>query len=151
MAQEILAATEDLDETADLVDKLRTRVFADVREEKIDLDDLVGIWGNCDPDTRGIVRIELSSEANALKVQVFGACHPSPCDWGEIDGRAYAETVVDNQAVAFTARYDPGFADTIVTGHLHAGALLVDVFTRFKDASGRSNYYDRYYLCRREG
>lgn len=145
-----IALAEDLQQTAELVDRSRVRRF-DPREEAITLEQLEGCWTSCNPNTRGIVRIDLSDKKGSLEVQVFGACSPSPCDWGQVEGVAYADTVADNEAIAFTALYEEGFANRIVTGHLHEGTLLVDAFTRFKKGSGRSNYYDRSYLCRKPG
>ncbi len=150
MAEEHTAAlAEELEPTAELVQQLRGRSFKDLRDAAIDLDPLLGTWANCDAETRGIVRVELTRKGGDLQVQVFGACHPNPCDWGQVEGVAYAESVVDNEAVAFSASYDPGFADKLVTGHLDGRTLIVEVFTAFKDGSGRSNYYSREYLCLR--
>lgn len=119
-------------------------------EKALDLSDLVGSWRACDADTRGVVRVDLAQRGNDLTVQVFGACHPTPCDWGKVKGIAYAESVSASKAIAFTAQYDPGFKDAIVTGLLDQGSLIVETFNRFKDGSGRSNYYSRGYFCRRK-
>ena len=118
-------------------------------EKALDLSDLVGSWHACDQDTRGVVRVELGRKGSDLTVQVFGACSPTPCDWGVVTGIAYAESVSDTRAIAFSAYYDPGFKDAIVTGLLDQGSLILETFNRFKDGSGRSNYYSRGYLCRR--
>ncbi len=86
---------------------------------------LVGTWQACNKATRGIVRVEISEVAGVLHVHVFGACSPTPCDWGDVKGLAYA------------------------TGLLDAGSLLVENYNTFKDGSGRANYYDRGYFCKR--
>lgn len=118
-------------------------------EKALDLKHLVGSWHACDRDTRGVVRVDLAKRGKDLTVHVFGACHPTPCDWGTVAGIAYAESVSATEAIAFTAVYDQGFKDVIVTGLLDQGSLIFETFNRFKDASGRSNYYSRGYLCRR--
>ncbi len=112
------------------------------------LKNLIGKWHNCDKNTRGIVRVVLGDKGGTLTVQVFGSCTPTPCDWGVVAGTAYAESVSATEAIAFTAFYDPGFKESIVTGHLDNGTLILEVFSKFKDGSGRSNYYSRAYLCR---
>lgn len=118
----------------------------------LDLSDLVGVWQACDQDTRGVVRVVLKKKGSDLTVQVFGSCHPTPCDWGVVRGIAYAESVSDQQAIAFSAQYDPGFKEAIVTGRLDQGSLIVETYNRFKDGSNRSNYYSRGYFClRRRG
>jgi len=114
----------------------------------LSLKNLTGKWRNCDKNTRGLVSVVLGAKGSALTVQGFGACVPTPCDWGVVEGTAYAESVVSTNAIAFSARYDFGFKETIVTGHLDSGALIVETYDTFKDGSGRSNYYSRVYLCR---
>ena len=127
-------------------DKVSAKALAAAKP--LSLKNLIGKWHACDKNTRGIVRIVLGTKGGALTVQVFGACSPSPCDWGVVEGIAYADNVSATEAIAFTARYDPGFSQSIVTGQLDNGTLIVDVFTKFTDGSGRSNYHDRSYLCR---
>lgn len=114
----------------------------------LSLKNLIGKWNNCDKNTRGLVRLVLGAKGSTLTVQGFGACTPTPCDWGVVEGIAYGESVVATEAIAFSARYDFGFAETIVTGYLDGGTLIVETYDKFKDGSGRSNYYSRVYLCR---
>jgi len=114
----------------------------------LSLKNLTGKWNCCDKNTRNIVQVVLGTKGNALTVQVFGACSPSPCDWGVVEGIAYGDSVTATDAIAFSARYDFNFKETIVTGLLDNGTLIVETYNRFKDASGRSNYYSRSYLCR---
>jgi hypothetical protein len=54
---------------------------------------LVGTWTACDRHTNGIVRIVIAAKGAGITVQVFGACTPTPCDWGVVDGDAYAANV----------------------------------------------------------
>lgn len=127
------------------------KIEARVADEKLDLSELTGTWVACDADTRSLVRVELAAKGSALTVRVFGACSPSPCDWGAVKGIAYAANVSSAQAVAFSARYEFSFKNAIVTGHLDSGSLVVETYNDFTDASGRSNYYTRGYYCRRRG
>lgn len=129
------------------LEKVSAKVLAEAKG-KLSLKDLVGRWHACDKNTRGIVRIVLGTKGSALTVQVFGSCTPTPCDWGVVEGTAYGDNVSSTEAIAFTARYDPGFKEAIVAGQLDNGTLIVDVFNKFTDGSGRSNYHDRAYLCR---
>lgn len=113
----------------------------------LSLKNLTGKWNACDK-TQGVVRVVLGTKGSTLTVQVFGNCVPTPCDWGVVAGIAYGESVVATEAIAFTAVYDSGFKDVIVTGLLDNGTLIVETFNKFKDGSGRANYYSRAYLCR---
>jgi hypothetical protein len=128
-------------------EKVSAQALADAKGT-LSLKNLIGRWNNCDKNTRGLVRLVLGTKGSTLTVQGFGACTPTPCDWGVVEGIAYGESVVATEAIAFSARYDFNFKETIVTGHLDNGTLIVETFDKFKDGSGRANYYSRVYLCR---
>jgi hypothetical protein len=130
---------------------LQETLEAKVKLEKalvLSTNNVVGKWINCDKQTRGLVSIMISAQGTGLKVQCFGACTPTACDWGAVAGIAYAENVSGTVAIAFSAMYDLKFKATIVTGYLDHGCLIVETFDTFKDGSGRSNYYSRYYMCK---
>jgi hypothetical protein len=112
---------------------------------------LVGTWNACDAATRSLVRIVIAASGAGITVHAFGACTPSPCDWGSVPGLAYSANVSSSIAVAFTARYEFKFKETIVTGVLDNGSLIVETFNHFTDNSGRSDYYTRGYFCKRLG
>lgn len=109
---------------------------------------LVGTWNACDAATRGLVRVVIRSSGTGITVHAYGACTPSPCDWGSVSGRAYAANVSSNAAIAFTAHYRFSFSEVIVTGVLDNGSLIVETFTHFTDGSGRSDYYSKGYFCK---
>jgi hypothetical protein len=113
---------------------------------------LVGTWSACDRATRSLVRVVIAASGPSITVQAFGACTPTPCDWGAVPGLAYAANVSATVAVAFSARYEFDFKEVIVTGVLDSGSLRVETFNHFTDGSGRSDYYTRGYFCKgREG
>jgi len=107
---------------------------------------LVGTWINCDHRTRGLIRLMISASGPEITVHAFGACQPTPCDWGVVAGTIYAENVTTAPASAFTAAYNFGFKETIVAGHLFNGSLLVETFDHFTDKSGRADYYSQYVM-----
>jgi hypothetical protein len=109
---------------------------------------LAGTWSNCDKQTRGIVKIVITVDAKGLVVQAYGSCHPTPCDWGAVSGHAYSSSVSSPDAVAFTAVFDAGFSETLLTGHLENGCLIAESYTNFKDGSRRYDYYAKYCFCR---
>jgi hypothetical protein len=53
---------------------------------------LVGTWNACDAATRSLVRVVIAASGSAITVHAFGACTPTPCDWGSVPGLAYART-----------------------------------------------------------
>lgn len=128
-------------------EKVTPKALAD-SSGTLSLKDLLGKWNNCDRNTRSIVRVVLGTKGSTLTVQGFGACTPTPCDWGVVAGIAYGDSVVATVAIAFTARFDFTFKETIMTGRLDNGTLIVETYDKFKDGSGRANYYSRVYLCR---
>ena len=102
---------------------------------------LTGYWINCDPKARSVPTIVISGRTK-LRVEAWGSCSPKWCKWGPAkEAFAYSTGVCSPRAVAFTAFWDPGFAEKIMTGHLCNGCLSVEIFTRFKDGSRRYNYY----------
>ena len=44
---------------------------------------IIGIWINTDENTNGITKISFKKEGQKIKVHMWGACHPTDCDWGE--------------------------------------------------------------------
>jgi len=112
-----------------------------VQPAVVSVNPLVGTWNNVDHATRDIVKITISGSGSALKVELFGACVPTPCDWGTVSAIAYAANVSSSPAVAFSANYSFGFSKVVVAGHLSGKDLILETFTDFTDGSGRSNYY----------
>ncbi|MGH9898531.1 MAG: hypothetical protein ACRD63_03585 [Pyrinomonadaceae bacterium] len=115
--------------------------------ELIDLSPLHGIWLNTNSETRGIVKVIVGSsngDGGDLTVNVFGACAPSPCDWGEIKAETiYAASVGSKEGFAFSASYDFKFMEVYLQANLSLGLLVVAGLNIFKDSSGRSNYFSR--------
>jgi hypothetical protein len=107
---------------------------------------LVGTWLNCDKATRGLIKLVISASGSTISVHGFGACVPTPCDWGTVPGKAYADNVVSSTAVAFTANFKFAFKETFVTGRLELGTLVVETFDHFTDGSGRADYFSREYM-----
>jgi hypothetical protein len=102
---------------------------------------LVGTWMNVDHATRSLVRVMIAANGNEITVHGFGACVPTPCDWGQVGGLVYSDNVATAPGVAFTATYTFGFKVTNMVGHLQNGALFVETFDHFTDNSGRADYY----------
>lgn len=102
---------------------------------------LVGTWTNINAHTRDLVKVVISASGSSISVEAYGACSPTPCDWGKVSGLAYAANVSASAAVAFSANYTFSFSKVILTGHLKGSELIVESFTQFTDGSGRSNLY----------
>ena len=105
---------------------------------------LLGTWVNCDPQTRGLVRLLITAAGNEVIVHGFGAGSPTPCDWGPVNGLVFADNVTAKPALAFSAVNTFHFKQTTIVGHLLNGTLIVETFDHFTDKSGRADYYSMY-------
>ena len=102
---------------------------------------LLGTWNNVNTATRDVVKVVITAAGSGIKVDAFGACSPTPCNWGNVAGLAYAASVSSSPAVAFSAQYKFSFSQVILTGHLQGKNLIIETFTHFTDGSGRDDYY----------
>lgn len=67
-------------------------------------------------------------------VHLWGKCHPSDCDWGEVGGRRLSSGVI-------YSTYDHGFARRgVYLQSVAPGELWLYVATHFTDNSGREDY-----------
>ena len=94
------------------------------------------------------MKIVIGATGSGVSVHAYGNCTPKPCDWGAVPGIVDATDVSSKTAVAFKADYKFGFKETVLTGALDRGALIVETFNRFTDTSGRSNYYSKEYFVK---
>jgi len=133
----------------------------DERMEATDLvatEPLLGTWLNTNSATQGITRAVLFAKDGQFKLQILAAGHPGPCDfgetsasffdWGETSASFFAVDASSTEAMAFSAFYDFGFMDTRLQGHVRQGVLIIAKFDRFKDTSGRSNYFSKEFFYR---
>lgn len=105
----------------------------------------IGSWRNEDANTGGITRTQIRRESNALFVHMWGACHPTDCDWDEI---STSVSDADDRVLSLTWT----FSFAVVTQQVNVlpdGRLRVIDHTHFTDNSGRSDY-DTLYLFVRE-
>jgi hypothetical protein len=109
----------------------------------VDPSPLIGTWVSTNPDTRGTIKLVLRDEGGLLAVRAFGACEPSPCDWGEVSGELFTAGVGSREAVGFKSFYDFGFMETFLAAYLNKRILVVDAYNTFKDGSGRTRYFLR--------
>jgi len=116
------------------------------------IDRFLGSWRNVDPHTRGITKLEIRRAGDHLRIRAWGKCHPTDCDWGWSRGYAYGPDVSSDlfsSAQAVLVRFRTSFSDTVVIlKPAGANRLRAEVFTRFTDTSGRTNYRKVYTFSR---
>jgi hypothetical protein len=105
---------------------------------------LAGTWVNTNHATTNIVDLVVSATARGITVDGFGACSPSPCEWGRIAGTVFGPDVSAATGTAFAAQWNFGFARTVLLAVYSAPrnvqTLTVREFTTFTDNTDRSNY-----------
>ncbi|MGZ3769147.1 MAG: hypothetical protein ACXVCP_06700 [Bdellovibrio sp.] len=101
--------------------------------------DFIGTWVNINPSTKGIVRIVIDSSYN---IRLFGACTPTPCDYGSVPMITYGSSVSDTNHTAGTAKFSFSFkmVEAVVYRNTPNMLILAD-FNQFTDNSGRQNYW----------
>ena len=111
---------------------------------------LLGTWFNTNTATRGIAKTVLAARENGIVLRTFAAGSPQMVDWGETAAAVFAADALGTEAMAFSAVYDFGFMETQLQGHVRQGVLIIAKFDRFKDDSGRSNYFSKEFFYRTE-
>ena len=109
---------------------------------------LLGTWLNTNSTTQGITTAVLMAEHGRVMLQIFAAGVPDARDWGKTGVDLFAADAASMDAMAFSAFYDFGFMETRLQGHVRQGVLIIAKFDRFKDNSGRSNYFSKEFFYR---
>jgi hypothetical protein len=111
---------------------------------------LLGTWRNTNTATRGIASAMLSYKDKQIVVRIIAPGDPEPSDWGEAMASLFATDASSPEAMAFSAFYDFDFMETQLQAHVRQGVLIIAKFDRFKDNSGRSNYFSKEFFYRAE-
>ena len=118
-------------------------------ERTVDPAPLVGTWVNTNRGSDGIVKVIVANNDGVCTVHAYGARDAAPCDWGDLKADTiYADSDSSRRGMAFSVLYDFGFMETYLQGRVKQGVLVLANFTRFKDGSGRSNYFFREFYHR---
>ncbi len=105
----------------------------------LDTSSLVGDWRNTNANGT-IPRIVVERAGDGVKV--------SCGDWGTVDAPLFAFEFDSDKAGAFYALYDRGSEELRVQANVKLGVLVVVTLFRYRDDSGRSNYFNREFFYR---
>ena len=109
---------------------------------------LLGDWRNTNSEG-GIDRIVIEPADGArIAVRCYSDSGSAVRDWGSVEAPIFALTINGTDAGAFAAVYDFGFEEVRLQANVKSGVLVVATFNRFRDASGRSNYFNREFFYR---
>jgi hypothetical protein len=111
----------------------------------------LGVWDSTNASTTSIRRVELKSRDNHLFLHAYGAGDDNLSDWGEVKVELFADQVDSHLATKFRTFYDFGFMEIRIHAWVKLGVLVFAIFNRFKDDSGRSNYFDREFFAQQPG
>ena len=126
----------------------------DVAEEgpsRVDASPFLGTWINTNEGQRKrIAAVTMTLRDGALVVNAKGGCEPELCEWGEVVAEVFASGVGSHTAMSFQAVYDFGFLESYLQANVKHGTLVIATCNRFRDGSGRSNYYTREFFYQGE-
>ena len=127
--------------------QLYDRVQIDGVEEPLDITGLAGVWINSNPDTNGIARMEFSEVEGKPSVRVDAIGPEGLTDWGTAPIRLLAASPASRTTAGFRCTYDFGFAETRLQAMIMKGLIVLAQFHKFKDDSGRMNFFVREYYA----
>ena len=109
-------------------------------------DPLTGKWTNNSPWSSGLTEVEISKDGDDYHISAKGACFPKDCEWASVDLHAVGTSVEDTTPDFAIGKWDFDFKETTVTVEIVDHGLVVDLYSVFKDDSGRLPYHDSYWL-----
>jgi hypothetical protein len=86
----------------------------------------VGNWANENSQTRGITRFDIRQQNGKLFVHMWGKCHPTDCDWGEMEARPSGST-------RLLITWDQGFVVRSQTLTFENQRIRLESRSNFKD------------------
>jgi cytochrome c biogenesis protein CcmG, thiol:disulfide interchange protein DsbE len=106
-------------------------------------DTLAGSWINVNSATSGVTQVTVRRENNRIVIHVWGACHPTDCDWGEADAELWNGILV--------TIWKQGFA----TNRMQLipqpdGRMLLAYRSEYNDNSGRKDNGHAEFFSREE-
>lgn len=123
------------------------RVEIDGLAEPLGTKGLAGVWINSNPDTNGIARMEFSEREGKPSMRVDAIGPDGLIDWGWAPLKLFAASPSSRTTAGFTCTYDFGFAETRLQAMIMKGLIVLAQFHKFKDDSGRMNYFVREYYA----
>lgn len=132
--------------------QIRDRVTTESEASgSIDLSNLIGEWVNSNPDTTGVARMTVTQAGENLSLQVYAIGPEGLIDWGSVGIKLFAPSPSSQAVTGFTCLYDFGFAETQLQAMILKGLIVLAQIHKFKDGSGRVDYFVREYFALEHG
>ena len=116
-----------------------------------DFSGLVGSWVNSNPDTTGVARMTITQSGENLSLQVYAIGPDGLIDWGTVGLTLFAPSPSSRAVRGFTCIFDFGFAETQLQAMFLMGLIVLAQIHKFKDGSGRVDYFVREYFALEHG
>jgi hypothetical protein len=116
----------------------------------VDLAHLLGTWINTCRETRSLRRFTLAPSADGYSIETLAVTDSGTQSLGTAAVRPFAPNVDSRKADGFTAVYDLGFLEMSLAAYCAKGLIVVSQYTRFKDGSGRPDYFNREFFFKEE-
>jgi hypothetical protein len=107
---------------------------------RVDLSHFLGTWINTYKQTGSIRRFVLDQNGEGYTI---AAVSEGIGDLGAVEVVPFAPRVDSQEADGFMARYDFVFLEMSLAAYYTKGLIVVSQYTRFKDGSGRPDYFNR--------
>jgi hypothetical protein len=100
-----------------------------------------GAWERLREGDKGLPRIEITDRGrDGWTIQAWGDCKPKDCDWGKVPLRLLGDSVRARGFHYGFATWDAGFKDNYMIIRIEKELLIAEVYSIYKDRSGRSDY-----------
>lgn len=83
---------------------------------------ILGTWNQVG-NNGGVIKIVITGGNGIIEVHPYGACSPTPCDWGIHPALAFSSSVVSDIAQGFEAKIVFSFKTVYLQGHLFKNSL----------------------------
>jgi hypothetical protein len=120
------------------------------RATGVDLTHLLGTWINTYRETRSLCRFTLAPSESGYSIETVAATESGARTVGKAEVRPFSPNVNSRQADGFTARYDFEFLEMSLAAYCAKGLIVVSQYTRFKDGSGRPDYFNREFFFKEQ-
>ncbi|HWN11935.1 MAG TPA: hypothetical protein VNO50_22090 [Pyrinomonadaceae bacterium] len=113
---------------------------------------LCGRWANTDSETSGITEIVIEQQRDEFIVSALAVGSDGPIAWPGTRAEVLAnlEEEAGQRAIALAVRFDFGFMTAETYLRVNKGVLVIALSNTFNDQSGRSNYVNREFFCRKD-
>ena len=119
------------------------QIEGNIQIDPSEIDYVVGEWFNTDPHTGQLAKVQIERSGGGLSIQGWGVCDPEPCDWGTTELVPFLDRGSLQFVQGLTASWDLGSVTTDICCNIKGGILVIQTYNRFKDDSGRPNYFTK--------